>query len=310
MKNTAGSRKRSIKIKDGEQSLDPRAALLGALGQKVRLLRARKGIPRRVLAEQADVSERHLANLENGNGNVSILVLHQIAQALGCPLVDLVGDEMSDSPDWRMIQDILQGRSSDELQRARRVLAEAFISSPSSEERAKRIALIGLRGAGKSTLGHMLADATERPFVEVGREVTRLAGVTPDEIQALYGLNAYRRYERNALEETVRSYNDCIIATPGGIVSDAATFNFLLTNCYTVWLQATPDEHMARVIEQGDMRPIAASAEAMEDLKMILAGRSAFYAKADLAYNTSGKSLAESFSGLIESLAPVIAGQG
>lgn len=279
-----------------------RSQVLTLLGEKVRLLRARKGVPRRILAEQADVSERHLANLEGGHGNVSILVLHQIAQALGCPLVDLVGDEMSDSPDWRIIREILQGRSADELHRARRVLAETFVTAPTAEERGKRIALVGLRGAGKSTLGHMLADALERPFVELGREVTQLAGLAPDEIQALYGLNAYRRYERNALEETIRTYSECVIATPGGIVSDAATFNMLLTNCFTIWLQATPDEHMNRVIEQGDMRPITASPEAMEDLKLILAGRSAFYAKADLAYNTSGKTLGESFTGLLDTL--------
>ena len=148
--------------------------------------------------------------------------------------------------------------------------------------RSPRVALIGLRGAGKSTLGQRLADDLGFPFVELSREIEKFAGCSVTEIQALYGQNAYRRYERRALEEAIQIYPEAVIATPGGLVSDAATFNLLLAHCTTVWLQAEPEDHMKRVTAQGDLRPMAASKEAMEDLKGILAGRAAFYSKAEL----------------------------
>jgi len=157
---------------------------------------------------------------------------------------------------------------------------------------------VGLRGAGKSTLGQMLAEDLEIPFIELSREIEKLAGCSVREIHDLYGTNAYRRYERRALEEAVQIYSEVVIATPGGIVSDPATFNELLAHCTTVWLQAAPEEHMGRVAAQGDTRPMAASKEAMEDLRRILNGRAAFYSKADLSVDTSGKTLPQSFQTL------------
>jgi XRE family aerobic/anaerobic benzoate catabolism transcriptional regulator len=275
--------------------------LLAGLGRRVKLLRARRGIPRRVLAEAADVSERHLANLETGIGNVSVLVLQQVAQALDCSLAELLGDETTNTPEWLMIRQTLTGRSQEELKTAQRALADLFGAS-TKQRRTDRIALIGLRGAGKSTLGKMAAAALRRPFVELGTEITRLAGCSPSEIQALYGPNAYRRYERQALEETLRTYSTCVIATAGGLVADAASFDLLLTHCFAVWLQAEPEDHMNRVIAQGDLRPMADSREAMDDLRLILEGRAAFYAQADLAYYTSGKTLEQSFAGLMAAL--------
>jgi XRE family aerobic/anaerobic benzoate catabolism transcriptional regulator len=276
--------------------------LLVALGQRVKMLRARRGIPRRVLAEAADVSERHLANLETGIGNVSVLVLQQVAQALDCSLAELLGDETTNSPEWLMIRQVLRGRGQEELKQAHRALADLFVNAPAQERRTDRIALIGLRGAGKSTLGKMAAEKLNRPFIELGREITRLAGCSPAEIQALYGPNAYRRYERQALEETLQTHPACVIATAGGLVADPGTFDLLLTHCFTVWLQAAPEDHMNRVVAQGDLRPMADNREAMDDLRLILEGRAAFYAKADLSYNTSGKSLDESFAGLMSAL--------
>ncbi|MBS0342852.1 MAG: helix-turn-helix transcriptional regulator, partial [Proteobacteria bacterium] len=155
--------------------------------------------------------------------------------------------------------------------------------------------LVGLRGAGKSTLGQMLADDLDVPFIELSREIEKFAGCSVREIHDLYGTNAYRRYERRALEEAVQIYSEVVIATPGGIVSDPATFNELLAHCTTVWLQAAPEEHMGRVRAQGDTRPMAASKEAMEDLRRILQGRAAFYSKADLKVDTTGRDLAASF---------------
>ncbi|MDH6592143.1 XRE family aerobic/anaerobic benzoate catabolism transcriptional regulator [Variovorax sp. TBS-050B] len=272
--------------------------LLAALGERVRNLRAQRGLTRKAVAVAADVSERHLANLEYGIGNASILVLQQVAGALHCSLAELVGDVTTSSPEWLLIRELLENRSEADLRRARIALGELLGTASVDPARQRRIALVGLRGAGKSTLGQMLADDLELPFVELSREIEKLAGCSVREIHDLYGTNAYRRYERRALEEAVQIYGEVVIATPGGIVSDPATFNELLAHCTTIWLQASPEEHMGRVAAQGDTRPMAASREAMEDLRRILNGRAAFYSKADLSVDTSGKSLAQSFQAL------------
>jgi XRE family aerobic/anaerobic benzoate catabolism transcriptional regulator len=277
---------------------EARDAFLVALGDRLRTLRARRGHTRKALAREAGVSERHLANLETGLGNASILVLRQIAHALDCALAELIGDETTGSPEWLMIRDLLHGRSEADLQQARGALAELLATSGPDRARRGRIALIGLRGAGKSTLGQMLADDLGFPFVELNREIERIAGAGLAEIHALYGLTAYRRYERRALEEAIQFYPEAVIATPGGLVSEAGTFHLLLAHSFTVWLKAEPEEHMQRVIAQGDLRPMSGNAEAMEDLKRILAGRTPFYAKADLAYDTSGQELAQCHAGL------------
>jgi XRE family aerobic/anaerobic benzoate catabolism transcriptional regulator len=283
-----------------EAKESPRDPLLTALGERVRELRARRGLTRRAVALAADISERHLANLEYGTGNASILVLQQVAQALQCPLAELIGDVTTASPEWLLIRELLEHRSEPELRRARLKLAELFGAGGRQGERQRRIALIGLRGAGKSTLGAMLAEDLGYPFVELSREIEKFAGCSIREIHDLYGTNAYRRYERRALEEAVQIYPEVVIATPGGLVSDPATFNQLLEHCFTVWLQAEPEEHMQRVAAQGDTRPMAASREAMDDLKRILAGRAAFYAKADLSFDTSGLALDPCFAQLRE----------
>jgi XRE family aerobic/anaerobic benzoate catabolism transcriptional regulator len=271
---------------------------LVALGERIRTLRARRGLTRKATAQAAGISERHLANLELGTGNASILILQQVAQALQCPLAELIGDVTTSTPEWLLIRELLEGRSEVDLHRARLKLAELFSSGGDRRSRLARIALIGLRGAGKSTLGRMLAEDLGYPFVELSREIEKGAGCSIVEIHSLYGTNAYRRYERRALEETIQIYPEVVIATPGGLVSEPSTFNLLLTHCYTIWLQAEPEDHMKRVVAQGDFRPMSGSKEAMEDLKRILAGRAAFYAKADLSYNTSGQSLEASFAGL------------
>ena len=281
---------------------EARNPLLVLLGERVRSLRARRGLTRKALARSADVSERHLANLEYGVGNASILVLAQVSGALQCSLAELVGDVTTSSPEWLMIRELLEDRSEADLRRARVALGELLGTAGVDPARHGRIALIGLRGAGKSTLGEMLADDLDLPFVELSREIEKIAGCSVREIHDLYGTNAYRRYERRALEATVQTYTEVVIATPGGIVSDAATFNQLLAHCTTVWLRAAPDEHMARVAAQGDTRPMAASKEAMDDLRRILDGRAAFYSKADSVVDTSGQTLADSFARLQEAV--------
>jgi len=275
-----------------------RSPFLEALGERVRNLRSRQGMTRRAVALAADVSERHLANLEYGTGNVSVLVLLQVAQALQCSLAELLGDVTTSSPEWLLIRELLSKRNESDLRRARVQLGEIFGEGGNAQERKNRIALIGLRGAGKTSLGQRLADEMGFPFIELSREIEQFAGCQISEIHNLYGANAYRRYERRALEEAIQIYPEVVIATPGGLVSDSANFNVLLSHCTTVWLQADAADHMARVAAQGDMRPMAASREAMEDLKRILEGRSAFYSKADLAINTSGRTEDQAFDAL------------
>ncbi len=273
---------------------------LAALGERVRGLRARRGMTRKALALAADVSERHLANLEYGTGNASILVLLQVAGALQCALGELVGDVTSSSTEWLLIRELLEQRDEATLQRVRVMISEMLGTGRAPIGPSSRIALLGLRGAGKSTLGQMLADDLGFPFVELSREIEKFAGCSVAEIQALYGINAYRRYERRALEEMIQIYPEAVVAIPGGLVSDAGTFNQLLAHCSTVWLQADPEDHMRRVLAQGDLRPMAASKEAMADLKRILVGRAAFYSKAQFRVDTSARALEPTFRALRE----------
>ena len=284
---------------------DRKDPFLAALGERTRALRARRGLTRKGLAKAAEVSERHLANVEMGVGNASVQFLRQLAQALNCSLAELVGDETASSPEWLMIREILRGRSDAELVQARSALASMFGAPASQAARRQRIALIGLRGAGKSTLGRALAEGWKLPFVELNRGIEALAGCTLPEIHSLYGPAAYRRYEKRAMEDTIQRFPRAVIATPGGIVSDPATFNLLLAHCYTVWVRATPEEHMGRVLAQGDTRPMAGNsgnAEAMNDLRRILESRTAFYSKADAVFDTSEMSPEAALEALREQL--------
>jgi XRE family aerobic/anaerobic benzoate catabolism transcriptional regulator len=276
-----------------------REPFLAALGKRTKALRVRRGLTRKALARATEVSERHLANLEYGVGNASILVLSQVAQALRCSLAELLGDFTTQSPEWLMLREMLMDRDEATVRRVR-VAASGVLAGgpPAADEtpvRSSRIALIGLRGAGKSTLGRMLAEDLDFPFVELSREIEKLAGCSISEILGLYGQTAYRRYERRALEEAIEAYREAVIATAGGLVSDLGSFNLLLRRCTTVWLTADAQDHMSRVMAQGDLRPMAASREAMDDLKSILASRAAFYSKADLRVDTSAQPLAETF---------------
>ncbi|AGW94532.1 helix-turn-helix transcriptional regulator [Cupriavidus sp. DF5525] len=276
---------------------------LVALGERVRELRARRGLTRKAAAHAAGVSERHLANLEYGSGNASILVLQHIADALQCSLAGLLGDVTTSSPEWILLRELLEQRDEATLRRVRIAVGEMLGTggeNAGQAARSSRVALIGLRGAGKTTLGGMLAENLGFPFVELSREIEKFAGCSIAEIQGLYGMNAYRRYERRAVEEAIQIYPEAVIATPGGLVSDPATFNLLLAHCTTVWLQADPVDHMERVRAQGDFRPMAASKEAMEDLRHILAGRAAFYSKAEFALDTSAQPLEPTFAALRE----------
>jgi len=289
---------RKLRTSSGATDDNESNPLLRALGQRVRSSRDRSGITRKALSIAAGVSERHLANLEYGEGNVSVLVLDQVASALHCSLAELIGDFTTTSPEWLMIRSLLENRDEQTLHKARLAIGQMLGALASSESNGTRIALIGLRGAGKTTLGQMLARELDFPFVELSRQIENFAGCTIAEIQDLYGANAYRRYERRALEEAIQIYPEAVLATPGGLVSDPVNFNLLLSHCNTIWLQASPADHMQRVIEQGDFRPMAGSNEAMEDLQNILSSREDFYSKAQLQLDTSKQSLDDTFTAL------------
>ena len=268
------------------------------LGERVRARRNGRGMTRKELAAAADVSERHLANLELGVGNASVLILLQVASALKCSPADLLQDEER-STEWSLIRELLENQDEATLRRIREaILTIVDATGATPGPRPRRIALIGLRGAGKSTLGHMLAEDLGFPFLELSREIEKFAGCTVNEIQALYGQNAYRRYELRAVEETLQIYPEAVVAIPGGLVAEPATYNLVLSHFNTVWLKAHPEDHMGRVAAQGDLRPMAGNKEAMDDLKGILAHRTPFYAKAEMQLDTSAHPLDETFLSL------------
>jgi XRE family transcriptional regulator, aerobic/anaerobic benzoate catabolism transcriptional regulator len=283
----AASEGAEVRREDGE------AAYLRLLGERIREARARRGMTRKLLARDSGVSERYLAQLEAGQGNISIALLRQVAQAMGLPLADLVREEPDRPVELTLLIQTLSRLPPKELQEARRLLADAFGPAVESERR-HRIALIGLRGAGKSTLGMLLARDLGVPFIELDREIERDCGTQLAEVFDLYGQAAFRRYERRALEAVIERHDRAVIATGGSIVSEPATFDLLLSACYTVWLTAAPEEHMSRVMAQGDYRPMAGNAEAMEDLRQILRGREALYRKADAVVDTAGKTVDQS----------------
>jgi len=280
---------------------DSESDYLKLLGERVRETRARRGMTRKILARDSGVSERYLAQLETGQGNVSILLLRQIAQALDTPLQALVLDGPEPPVDLVHTTEFLRRLPATELIAARRLLVEHF-GGVDLEARRGRIALIGLRGAGKSTLGAMLADRLEMPFLELDRLIEQESGVSLSVIFDLYGQSGFRRLERRVLDQVIERYPRFVLATGGSLVSEPATFERLLTMCFTVWLRATPEEHMQRVIAQGDMRPMADNRESMSDLRRILDVREPLYRKADATINTSCSSVEESLEALTHEL--------
>ncbi len=268
---------------------------LAALGKRVRELREQRGMARKVLARDADVSERYLAQLEAGAGNVSIVLLRRIAQALGVSLAELLS-EQGRTVEHRLIRRLLERLPEHRLEETIFRLMRELGGQESA--RKQRIALIGLRGAGKTTLGGLLAAELHVPFIELDREIEREAGMALSEVFLLYGQGGYRRMERRCLEHVIETQEHGVISVGGGIVSELDTYNLLLSNCFTVWLKASPEEHMMRVAAQGDLRPMQDNEEAMEDLRRILNARQALYAKADAEVDTSGQTPEESLKRL------------
>lgn len=276
------------------------SAYLNTLGQRVRRVRAQRGMSRRILSESSGVSERYLAQLEAGKGNASILVLKAVAEAMHVAIDDLVDAAAEQPSEYLLLRERLRGASPADLRRMAAALGGA---APQDPRQHTHIALIGLRGAGKSTLGAALAKRLRLPFVELVQEIERSAGMAVSEIFARNGQTAYRRFERQALAATLAHYERAIIAVGGSLVSEPETYEYLLGTCYTVWVKASPRQHMERVVAQGDHRPMANNRHAMADLTRILAERTALYRRADASIDTSASTVEHSLRELLE-LAP------
>lgn len=271
-------------------------SLLKILGERVRSLRARRGMTRKGLSADSSVSERYLAQLELGKGNISVGLLNQIAEALQVNLSELLRSGGEQSAEQVLINELISELAEEQQQEALQLLYERF----STPDRARRrIALMGLRGAGKSTLGRMLSQHYDIPFVQLVSEVEHLAGMGVSEIFSLSGQAGYRRMEEKALIESLRRHESCVIETGGSIVSEPKLLNLLLTSCFVLWVKASPEEHMSRVVEQGDLRPMQQNEDAMSDLRRILQERQPYYSKAHAALDTSNKDKQESFLELL-----------
>jgi XRE family aerobic/anaerobic benzoate catabolism transcriptional regulator len=276
-----------VPIRRLEPHTPEEAALLQALGARIRTMRAQRGMTQRALSLRSGVSERYIAQFEAGGGNVSILVLQRIGGALGVPLAELVADRAA-SGERAALHRMLDRLDEDQLVAARQVLAD-WLGQPADPRRALRVALIGLRGAGV-------------PFIELDHEVERQTRMELRDIFEIHGQNGFRRLERQTLERLLAEGQPMVLATGGGIVAEAATFELLLSRCLTVWLRASPEEHMQRVVTQGDERPMRDNAQAMDDLRAILTSRESLYARADLTLDNQGRPLEASLAELVQKL--------
>jgi XRE family aerobic/anaerobic benzoate catabolism transcriptional regulator len=274
---------------------------LQSLADRVRQARARRGMTRKQLARDSGVSERYLANIEAGQGNISVLVLRQLAKALNLSLDALLLEGPEPPLELVHIVEFLRRLSIGDLKLARQMLLDQF-GGIAPAARHRRIAFIGLRGAGKSTLGAALAQRLEMPFLELDRLIEQESGLTLHLIFDFHGQAGFRQLERQCLEDVLARYPRFVVATGGSLVSEPATFERLLSSCFTVWVRASPEEHMERVIAQGDMRPMSNQRDPMSDLKRILSERAVLYNKADIQIDTSGRSFEESLELLIQSL--------
>jgi len=285
------------------ENLDSETGFLEQLGQRVRTMRALRGMSRKVLAKVSGISERYIAQLESGKGNVSIVLLRRVSNAIGAHLEDII-PASEPSPDWAVIRDLLRKATPTQIAQAKDVLAGQD-TSPQRRTFAG-IALIGLRGAGKSTLGKMLAKKIGWDFVELNKEVEAQNGLSVAEIIALYGQEGFRRMEQAALEQLLARKELMVLATGGGIVSEPLSFELILSSFYTIWVKAEPEEHMARVRRQGDLRPMADDRSAMAELRSILKSREPLYARASAVVDTSGLSVDAAAAGLFSAVTPLL----
>ncbi len=285
---------------DGDQD----AAYLAALGHRLRRLRAVRGMSRKVLAQASGLSERYIAQIESGTGNASIILLRRIAKATGVPLDNLIHEDLLEPIDT-LIRDLLRTATPEQLQQVK-----ALLSGPQSnlgirhspQAMTDRIALIGLRGAGKTTLGRHAAQRLGWTFSELNAEIEHEQGFSMTDIFTLYGQDGYRRFEQDALRRVAQQNGPMILATGGGVVAEPVTLEFLLSSFFTIWIKAPPEAHMARVRGQGDLRPMAHHRSAMNDLKTILSSREPLYRRAHAIVDTTGTDVEQSLQALLDTI--------
>lgn len=281
-----------------EAETDSPNELLERLGKRVRALRAGRGMTRKMLSADSSVSQRYLAQLEQGQGNISIGLLQRVAEALRTDLAELLSEDKDVTAEQVLINEMVQGMNPEDQHRALQLLHESFATTHDNS----RIALVGMRGAGKTSLGSRLAEHLDVPFVQLVTELEKLGGMPVSEILSLWGQDGYRRLEEKALFDVLASNEKCVIETGGSIVSETRLLNILLSTCHVIWIKALPEEHMQRVIDQGDMRPIQSNDDAMADLRRILEARDPFYAQAHTIIDTAESTLEESFKKLTATL--------
>jgi XRE family aerobic/anaerobic benzoate catabolism transcriptional regulator len=274
------------------------AGFLAALGGEVRRGRAKRGMTRRQLAQTSHTSERYLAQIESGTGNPSVTVLRAIAQALDIPAANLLGEPVVHNSARVALLDAVAELPDHRLAELAQLIEARFLPSDRAD-RARRIALVGLRGAGKSTLGRMLARHLGCPFIELDRLVEQDYGASIPDMIEIAGTATFRRHERAALARVIAEHEAAVITTAGGIVSDRESYALLLRRSHTIWIKARPEEHMSRVMAQGDFRPMAQNREAMADLVAILDARGPDYARAQAQLDTSGEAVEQSFAKLL-----------
>ena len=278
------------------QGADPVVRLMARVGDRVRQAREQRGLPRRVLSDLSGVSPRYLAQLESGEGNISIGLLCRVAAALDCSLEGLLREEASGETEAQQLAErYLRAEPGVQAQ-----VRDLLGAGGAGRQRAARLCLVGLRGAGKSTLGRRVSEALQVPFVELNHEIAAIGGMPVGEIMALYGQEGYRRLEADALDRVIAAHDRVVLAVGGGIVAEQATYARLLARFHTIWLKATAEEHMARVRAQGDERPMAGQPEAMAQLRIILEAREQQYERAHAQLDTSGSTREDSLARLLD----------
>src|SRR3982075_4363255 len=288
------------------EHLDPETSFLEQLGQRVRTMRALRGMSRKVLAKVSGISERYIAQLESGKGNVSIVLLRRVSNAMAAHLEDLI-PAGEPAPDWPVIRDLMRKATPSQIAHARDILSGQGNGASTHRQMAfAGLALIGLRGAGKSTLGKLLADKIGWSFVELNKEIEQQNGLSVAEVIAMYGQEGFRRMEQAALGQLLARKELMVLATGGGIVSEPLTFDLILSSFYTIWRKAEPEEHMARVRRQGDLRPMADDRSAMAERRTILRSGEPLYARASAVVDTAGLSVDNAAARLIDAVAPVL----
>ncbi len=277
---------------------DRAGKLMKTVAHRVRVARSRRGLTRKNLAYHSGISERYLAQVENGEANISLALLARIAEALGVSIESLLPIESNCSIQHERLGRLINLMDADTQEKAYQVLTDAF--GKHRGEKRTGVALIGLRGAGKTTLGEHLARHHKVPFVRLDEVISKLAGLEMGELISLTGQSVFRRYEAEALQKTMHDYRYVVVEAGGSLVSEAETYKLLREHFFTVWIRALPEDHMSRVTAQGDLRPMDGHLQPMQDLKRILTERAADYALADYELMTSGRSIDACLSDLVE----------